>query len=47
MLTLKQSPIAIILMLLACSLAEGEPKPGQTYHRTSDRVSNDYLCASL
>ncbi len=20
---------------------------GQTYHRTSDRVSNDYLCASL
>ena len=29
MLTLKQSPIAIILMLLACSLAEGEPKPGK------------------
>ncbi len=26
MLTLKQSPAAIILMLLACSLAEGEPK---------------------
>ena len=26
MLTLKQSPVAIILMLLACSLAEGEPK---------------------
>ena len=45
MLTLKQSPIAIILMLLACSLAEAET--GQTYHRTTDRVSNDYLCASL
>ncbi|CDA83569.1 uncharacterized protein BN772_02039 [Bacteroides sp. CAG:754] len=29
MLTLKQSPAAIILMLLACSLAEGEPKPGK------------------
>ena len=29
MLTLKQSPIAIILMLLACSLAEGAPKPGK------------------
>lgn len=29
MLTLKQSPIAIILMLLACSLAEGDPKPGK------------------
>lgn len=29
MLTLKQSPIAIILMLLACSLAEGEPERGK------------------
>ena len=29
MLTLKQSPIAIILMLLACSLADGDPKPGK------------------
>ena len=28
MLTLKQSPAAIILMLSACSLAEGEPEPG-------------------
>ena len=27
MLTLKQSPAAIFLMLLACSLAEGEPEP--------------------
>ena len=27
MLTLKQSPAAIILMLSACSLAEGEPEP--------------------
>ena len=29
MLTLKQSPAAIILMLSACSLAEGEPEPGK------------------
>ena len=29
MLTLKQSPAAIFLMLLACSLAEGEPEPGK------------------
>lgn len=29
MLTLKQSPAAIFLMLLACSLAEGEPGPGK------------------
>lgn len=29
MLTLKQSPVAIILMLLACSLAEGEPERGK------------------
>ena len=29
MLTLKQSPVAIILMFLACSLAEGEPERGK------------------
>ncbi|MFR1084133.1 MAG: hypothetical protein ACLSCE_04130 [Bacteroides cellulosilyticus] len=29
MLTLKQSPVAIIGMLLTCSLAEGEPEPGK------------------
>lgn len=29
MLTLKQSPIAIIGMLLTCSLADGEPEPGK------------------
>ena len=29
MLTLKQSPAAIFLMLLACSLAEGEPEKGK------------------
>jgi len=29
MLTLKQSPAAIFLMLLACSLAEDEPEPGK------------------
>lgn len=29
MLTLKQSPVAIILMILACSLAEGEPEPAK------------------
>lgn len=29
MLTLKQSPAAIFLMLLAYSLAEGEPEPGK------------------
>ena len=29
MLTLKQSPIAVIGMLLTCSLAEGEPEPGK------------------
>ena len=29
MLTLKQSPVAIILMLLACSLAEGDPEAGK------------------
>ena len=29
MLTLKQSPVAIIGMLLTCSLADGEPEPGK------------------
>lgn len=29
MLTLKQSLAAIILMILACSLAEGEPDPAK------------------
>lgn len=29
MLTLKQSPIAIIGILLACSLADGEPETGK------------------
>ena len=29
MLTLKQSPVAIIGMLLSCALAEGEPEPGK------------------
>ncbi|MBL3917034.1 hypothetical protein FH729_03035 [Bacteroides thetaiotaomicron] len=29
MLTLKQSPIAIILMFLACSLADGDSKLGK------------------
>lgn len=29
MLTLKQTPAAIILSLLACGLADGEPKPYQ------------------
>lgn len=29
MLTLKQSPIAVIGMLLTCSLADGEPEPGK------------------
>ena len=30
MLTLKQTPIALILMLLACFLAEGEPERGKS-----------------
>lgn len=30
MLTLRQSPIALILMLLACGLAEGEPGRGKS-----------------
>lgn len=29
MLTLKQTPVAVIGMLLTCSLAEGEPEPGK------------------
>ena len=29
MLTLKQSPIAVIGMLLTCSLADGEPEPAK------------------
>lgn len=29
MLTLKQSPIAVIGMLLTCSLADGKPEPGK------------------
>ena len=29
MLTLKQSPIAVIGMLLTCSLADAEPEPGK------------------
>lgn len=47
MLTLKQSPAAIFLMLLACSLAEGEPGAGQINYRTIDRIYNGYLRASL
>ena len=39
MLTLKQSPIV--------QPRRRRTETGQTYHRTSDRVSNDYLCASL
>lgn len=29
MLTLKQSPIALIGIFLTCSLADGEPNPGK------------------
>jgi len=29
MLTLKQSPVAIIAMFIACALAEGEPERGK------------------
>lgn len=29
MLTFKQSPIAIIGILLTCSLADGDPQPGK------------------
>jgi hypothetical protein len=29
MLTLKQTPVAVIGMLLTCSLADGEPEPGK------------------
>lgn len=47
MLTLKQSPAAIFLMLLACSLAEGEPGAGQIDYRTIDRIHHVCLCASL
>lgn len=29
MLTLKQTPVAVIGMILTCSLADGEPEPGK------------------
>lgn len=47
MLTLKQSPIALIGIFFTCSLADGEPEYGKTYNSAHCACIDNFICAYL